>query len=992
MPAIVVAAAGYAASAAVTYGLAGTALGATLGVLGTQIVGGVVGALVSGIGTSLLTPKPKTANLSIAAQESSISTIVRSSVESQKLVYGRTKLSGTLVFVTTTDQGVSEAGLGGGAPTVKKDGRSNAFLHMVIALAGHEIDAVEKIYIDDTEITLDANGFATNAPYKSEFINANGQSQGVWSFVRVKTYLGTDNQTADSDLQGLTSLWTANHRLRGVAYLYVELRWYDRVFPNGIPNISAVIRGKKVYDPRTTLTAWSENYALCVRDFISNSKYGLGASSAEIDDTAFIAAANLCDEAVSLKAGGTQARYTVNGAIDLSTEPLKIIENLTTAAAGVVTYSQGKFQIYPAAYPTPTITIDASWLRGGPTINAKTPRKERFNAVRGVFIDPSKLWQPTDFPAVVSTIYASYDKETIYRDIELPFVTDAERAQRLSTIYLEQQHRAITLTLPCNLKAFQVKVWDTVLVTLSEFGFASKSFRIMSWTLNGDGGIDLELREDDANVYAWSSSNTQTPTAPATTNLPSPFTVSKTGAPTITEQLYVTADGAGVKSRAIVSWAESTGPFVWRYRLEWKKDTDSTYSILGETAASSFTIDDVAAGNYSFRVKTINTILAESDYSDVTTVQLYGLTAAPSDITGLSIAELKGNAHLTWDQSVDLDVRIGGSIRIKHTRDTVSPSWANSFDIGPALSGISTNATLPMLSGYYLVKAVDSTGNESKNAVMILSNLADLLNMNVVQTADQAPTFSGTKTGMTVVGGALQLDGSVMFDSVAGNFDSASGMFDSGGGAGFVTAGSYTFASIGGGNSATIDLAQSIKCRMTADIRGSTFDSSSLFDYRSGLFDDTTGLFDGQDLNPADATLYVRTTDGDPTGSPTWGPWTQFFVGDYKARAYQFRLDTTSQGVNYNLNITKLSVTADVPDRDEKFLSQALAAGGSPITYAQPFFAKPLIFAVIQGTTSGDTLSVTHTTSGGKYTGATVQVLNGGSGVARTVDIGVRGY
>ena len=85
-------------------------------------------------------------------------------------------------------------------------------------------------------ITLDGSGNVTS-PSKY-----NGK-------VRIKLHLGSPDQTADTFLVDESAHWTTQHRLRGIAYMYVRLAFDADVFPNGIPEITATISGKKVYDP-----------------------------------------------------------------------------------------------------------------------------------------------------------------------------------------------------------------------------------------------------------------------------------------------------------------------------------------------------------------------------------------------------------------------------------------------------------------------------------------------------------------------------------------------------------------------------------------------------------------------------------------------------------------------------------------------------------------------------------------------------------------------
>jgi hypothetical protein len=139
---------------------------------------------------------------------------------------------------------------------------------------------------------------------------------------------------------------------------------------------------------------------------------------------------------------------------------------------------------------------------------------------------------------------------------------------------------------------------------------------------------------------------------------------------------------------------------------------------------------------------------------------------------------------------------------------------------------------------------------------------------------------------------------------VGGLFDSATGLFDSYGG--FATAGTYLF------NTYT-DMVTVATRRIEADIKVLSFDSLDLFDSRPGLFDDAPGDFDGTAINDCDATLYYATTNDDPAGSPTWGPWTPFFVADITARAVKFRLDLVSGVSTHNIAVSTLAVDIKTP-------------------------------------------------------------------------------
>ena len=133
--------------------------------------------------------------------------------------------------------------------------------------------------------------------------NVNYQWQEVQPLVRIRKHLGDAGQvTADADLVAeCGSKWKSTARGTGVCYLYVRLEYNQEVFGQiGLPNISAVVRGKKVRDPRTGLITWNDNAALCTADYLSDPLLGIGSAAAEVPDDELTVAANICEEMISL--------------------------------------------------------------------------------------------------------------------------------------------------------------------------------------------------------------------------------------------------------------------------------------------------------------------------------------------------------------------------------------------------------------------------------------------------------------------------------------------------------------------------------------------------------------------------------------------------------------------------------------------------------------------------------------------------------------------
>jgi hypothetical protein len=369
--------------------------------------------------------------------------MVRAPDNPRMLVYGRVRTSGTLAFIATT-------------------GASNEYLHLVLTLASHKVNFIDQVWLNDEVLTLDSGG------------NEAGKYSGV---ARVKFLMGDDNQAADSDLVADTGgYWSTEHRLRGVAGLYARIKFDSNKFPAGIPNFSAIVSGREIYDFRTSTTAWSDNPVLCIYDYMRDTKYGLGCDASEFDIDSWIEAANICDEeilvagsftkiACSLEVGktlvgcqdltkiavgmtvsgtgvptgtvvtaiydhhditlncfkidqpltvtadndlffnGAEKRYTLNGTVNTSQKPSDIISSMLSSMSGEILYAGGQWVIHAAGWRAPTITLDEGDMAGGISVQTKLSRRDRYNAVKGVFVSPHSQWQPADLPAYIGYVH-----------------------------------------------------------------------------------------------------------------------------------------------------------------------------------------------------------------------------------------------------------------------------------------------------------------------------------------------------------------------------------------------------------------------------------------------------------------------------------------------------------------------------------------------------------------------------------------------------------
>jgi hypothetical protein len=142
-----------------------------------------------------------------------------------------------------------------------------------------------------------------------------------------------------------------------------------------------------------------------------------------------------------------------------------------------------------------------------------------------------------------------------------------------------------------------------------------------------------------------------------------------------------------------------------------------------------------------------------------------------------------------------------------------------------------------------------------------------------------------------------------------------------------------------------IDLGTTYTSRLLTEYTSDSFDVLELFDATGGNFDSRTGLFDGSDISSTNAQVQVRTTTDDPSSSPTWSSWINFYIGDYTARAFQFRMNLSSSNVTQNIRVDSLKVTVDMPDtvkRDYNIQTNSGTNNGTYVkTYDVPFYTVP---------------------------------------------------
>ena len=836
--------------AAVGSYIAGSALGAAIGigaVTNTFALAaiGLATNVVLGAALRALTPKPSVGGANRGYQTTAIGTAL-----DHQIIYGKVRVGGARIYDEAT-------------------GQNNKYLHRIVAVAGHEIQSFDEIYINDEVVTLDGSGNVTS-PSKYD------------GKVRIKLHLGSPNQTADTFLVNESAHWTTEHRLRGIAYMYIRLAFDADVFPNGIPEITATISGKKVYDPRTSTTAWSDNPALCLRDYLTSS-YGIAEETANIDDTLVTAAANVCDQTNTI-AGTT--RYTCNGAFTTASTPYDMINGILTSMDGSLWYAQGKWRMKPAYWTAPVLDLNEDDLRSSMSVSTRHSRRDNFNTVKGTFRGEESNWQTTDYPQVTNSAFLDADggQESV-ADVDLPFTDNSIEARRIARISLERNRQQLTVSASFGLKTLQVQVGDNIRLTNSRFGWDNKEFEVIAWNFGLTDGLDLQtqmtLRETAESVYdevddgvVYERDNT---------TLLSPFSVPSVGLSVLAE---AKVSNQKVSNIAVATVTSSRPEGIDYVEVEYKLSTESTYSSFGQGPLGEFKVRDLQVADYDFRARAINTFGIKGDFEYLLDVEINAFIGDPSDVSSLTAELSGGTLFLSWPPVPDADL---SHYEVKHNSNTTGATWSNSTTIVEKIARPGTSTTVPARSGTFLIRAYDKEDNFSENVTSTIVLPSELPELGQTDTQTEDPTFSGAKTNTVVISSNLEID-----QTSAAN-----------------PTGEYLFSNY-------IDTGSSRNARITG-IRTFTrgYDNGTLlWDNIPQNFDTWPGNFDTwtdetAEFGDVSIAVYVSSTPDDPAGSPTWSSYIPANGAVVIGRAFRFKAILSSTNTNFTPVVSALSATVE---------------------------------------------------------------------------------
>ena len=432
-----------------------------------------------------------------------------------------------------------------------------------------------------------------------------------------------------------------------------------------------------------------------------------------------------------------------------------------------------------------------------------------------------------------------------------------------------------------------------------------------------------------------------------------------------TEVIYENTGIARVK--IVVSWTSTSDTHYIRYRLQ-----NGNFVSRTVDNSKSYEILDTIAGNYQIEVYSVSSSGLRSTTFNTPQSPFFvakGKTDPPSNVSGVSLLPIdETSAILSWNRATELDVLLGGKTLIRHSSKTTGAQWKDGQNIVVAAAGNQTQKIVPLLAGTYLIKFEDDGGRESPspgsqdsawNNTRVTTNLPAPSERLLVGDVDEhTPNFTGSKTNTVYDSSLDALKLAITNNAVS-------------------TTGEYVFAN-------SVDLTQPYDVNLRKVLEASSFNLNNLWDDRVDLVDDwgyidqVGGLTEATKCNAA---VYVRSTNDDPSGSPTWSAYKEFSNVLITGRAFEFKAILTSNDTNQNIAVTKLGAKLELQGRTES-ISTPVTTGSSQysVSFTNAFKQTPTVVVTPTNQQSGDF----HELANISRTGFQVTFKNGSSAVARS--------
>lgn len=277
----------------------------------------------------------------------------------------------------------------------------NGSFHKVIAVHSGKLSAVNDVWVDDNIVEINpSTGLVAAEPYQNS--------------LRIEYRLGEATETYYDKLEDEFPEWTDEHRGDGVASLYakqyaVDQKAISKLFPSLHNTLYRMdVNGVAVYDPTDeaqsidTPATWtySDNLAREVMDYLwhrDGMRMPLSMITTPLALAGWQQAVNDCNDAITLKAGGTEPRYRGWVPYQFGERPADVLRRMMDAGnARFKPTSDGGLTLEVGKWRAPEVTIDDDCILSFDNVGRGKDALQTANVINATFTSADHQFQAVD--------------------------------------------------------------------------------------------------------------------------------------------------------------------------------------------------------------------------------------------------------------------------------------------------------------------------------------------------------------------------------------------------------------------------------------------------------------------------------------------------------------------------------------------------------------------------------------------------------------------
>jgi hypothetical protein len=452
--------------------------------LGSMIVSAFISFAVSSVVSSIFGGGKKR-QASQAARNRSIMVNKNSSNEPIPVVYGRRRVGGTRVFISTTKGDINESGNNDGTNT----------LNMVLAMCEGQMGDLKKLYFND-KVIFDGTLTHGNSITGSNDVDGN-KYEGTYE---IQYFDGRDDQTVSSLMQGSVdnSTWTSNHRLRGIAYLAIKLTADAEKYQGGVPTITAEMDGRKITstaDFTSTVDGADQNPVDVLYDYLTNTRFGKGLTDTngnqDIDRTSFTQARTDCG-----------SFYKVNGAVETDIPLYENIQDIANTGNIQLIYANGQYKAKVKKQNESTAhTFTKAEMVGEFSLVMPSKRVKK-NKITITYPDADADYNYNENMVIKedSTYLAEDNNEVLESRIEMDLITSSTLADSFARYKLDFSRNTKSISFNAVHTKVLCEVGDIIEVTNSDYGLSNAKFRVLTQELTLDNTQQITAQSYNSSI------------------------------------------------------------------------------------------------------------------------------------------------------------------------------------------------------------------------------------------------------------------------------------------------------------------------------------------------------------------------------------------------------------------------------------------------------------------------------------------------------------